>query len=84
VRRKALLNERADHLLGLDVGFGDRRLVGLQRDREVALIVATDDLGAGARGFQCSAQERGRHAGSLTAFFLDFRPAAPYLPATLR
>ena len=35
-------------LLGLDVRLRDRRLVGLERDLEVALVVAADDFGAGA------------------------------------
>ena len=40
-------------LLGFDVRLRDRRLVGLDRDFQVALIVAADDFGAGARRVEC-------------------------------
>jgi hypothetical protein len=53
MRREALADDATDHLLGLDIGLSDRRLVSLQRDLQVALVITTNDFGAGARRVEC-------------------------------
>jgi hypothetical protein len=57
VRRKALADDATDHLLGLDIRLRDRRLVGLERDLQVALVITTNDFGAGARGVECGREK---------------------------
>ena len=38
------------------IGLGDRRFVGLERDRKIAPVQALDDFGGGARRIECRLQ----------------------------
>ena len=50
--------DRADGLLGLAVGLGDRRLVRLDRHLEAAVVVPESDLAGRARSLHCGRHRR--------------------------
>jgi len=61
---KGAAEDPADQLLGLPVGLGDRRRVGLERDLEAAAVVLERNVAGGAGrldGHRQQAIGRGRH-----------------------
>jgi hypothetical protein len=45
------LQDGTDRLLGFDVGAGDRTVIGLSDNLELAALVVPDDFGRGVRRF---------------------------------